>query len=69
LVGLPWLKENFGWSKSTAENYMNAYEAFGKFPTGGNLDINIDAKALYLLSGNGVIRITETTPAANAPHF
>jgi Protein of unknown function (DUF3102) len=52
---LPWLKKNFGWSNSTAQNYMNVARAFGKFPTVGNLvGVSIEGKALYYLSGKGV---------------
>ena len=41
-----WLKAEFGWSKSTAYNYMNVAE---KFPTVGN-DLAVDLKTLYLLA-------------------
>jgi len=47
---IPWLKDNFGWSRQTANNYMRVAEAF-KLPTVGNLkDMKIEARALYLLS-------------------
>jgi hypothetical protein len=49
---LPWLSDEFGWSKSTAENYMNVAT---KFPTIGNLTgITIDATALYALAAPDV---------------
>jgi hypothetical protein len=34
---LPWLKENFGWARQTADNYMRVADG----------EINIEAKALY----------------------
>jgi len=34
---LPWLRANVKFSKSTAENFMNAYKRKSKFPTVGNL--------------------------------
>jgi hypothetical protein len=56
---LPWLKKNFGWSNSTAQNYMNVARAFGKFPTVGNLvGVSIEGKALYYLSAKGVTEDT-----------
>jgi hypothetical protein len=48
----PWLKVEFGWSDSTAQNYMNVAR---KFPTLGNFTaITIDATALYALSAPDV---------------
>ena len=49
---LPWLKEEFGWSVRTADNYMSvAY----KFATVANFDgLTIDATALYALSAPDV---------------
>lgn len=47
------LKDNFGWSEKTAQRYMTVANAF-KNDTVSDLEISIDAKALYLLSGNGV---------------
>lgn len=44
---LPWLDAEFGFSPSTAQNFMNVAD---KFPTVGNLDIA--PKALYLLAQN-----------------
>ena len=44
---LPWLKENFASSKSTAENYMNAARFATKFPAVGNLKLR--PSALYRL--------------------
>jgi hypothetical protein len=45
---LAWLADEFGWSDSTAANYMNVAR---KFPTLGNMTgITIDATALYALS-------------------
>lgn len=43
-----WLKAEFGWSKSTAYNYINVYEQFGSRPNFGQLDIA--ASALYMLA-------------------
>ena len=52
---LPWLKENFGWSDSTASKYMRAAHVFGKSVPGTDLDdFSIDAKALYLLSAPAI---------------
>ena len=55
---LPWLNREFGWSPSTAENYINLFRLSGKFPTVGNLDL--DLRALYLLAAPG------TPPEARA---
>ena len=44
---LPWLKEHFGSSTSTAENYMAAAKFAAKFPTVGNLKLR--PTTLYLL--------------------
>jgi hypothetical protein len=43
-----WLKAEFGWSRSTAYNFIAAYEAFGGRPNFGHL--NIDESAIYLLA-------------------
>jgi hypothetical protein len=52
---LPWLKDNFGWSEDTAQKYINVAKAFqNQIPSRAVFDINIDAKALYLLASNGV---------------
>jgi hypothetical protein len=49
---LPWLDAEFGWSDSTAQNYMNVAR---KFPIVGNLaGLAIDATALYALSAPDV---------------
>ena len=45
---LPWLNREFGWSPSTAENYINLFKLSAKFPTVGNLDL--DLRSLYLLA-------------------
>ena len=47
---LPWLEREFAWSRQTADNYMNVFEAVrsGKLPTVGNLDF--DKHSLYLLA-------------------
>src|SRR5262249_25434291 len=45
---LPWLDREFGWSPSTAENYINLFKLSAKFPTVGNLDF--DLRALYMLA-------------------
>src|SRR3954451_6216283 len=42
-----WLKAEFGWSKSTAYNYMNVAR---QFPTVGNDLPAVDLKTLYLLA-------------------
>lgn len=47
-----WLRKEFGWSHSTAYNFITAAEAFGTYPTIGQIDI--DAGALYLLAGPSV---------------
>jgi hypothetical protein len=44
---LAWLDEEFGWSKRTAQNFMNVYGCF-KSATVAHLDI--DFRALYLLA-------------------
>ena len=41
-----WLKTEFGWSQSTAYNYMSVAEVFGDFPTVGK----IAPRALYALA-------------------
>ena len=46
---LPWLKENFGSSVQTAENYMNAARLAAKIPNVVNLKLR--PTALYLLGG------------------
>src|SRR5205814_2327075 len=38
---LPWLEREFGWSVSTAENYINLHKLSTEFPTVGNLDIDL----------------------------
>lgn len=43
-----WLREEFGWSDSTASRYMQAYELSTKSPNLGNLDLPISG--LYLLA-------------------
>jgi hypothetical protein len=48
---LPWLEREFGWSASTAENYINLFRLSGKFPTVGNLDL--DLRTLYVLAAPG----------------
>lgn len=48
---LPWLDGEFGWSVSTAENYINLHKLSTKFPTVGNLDI--DMRSLYLIASPG----------------
>ena len=45
---LPWLEREFGWSVSTAENYMNLYKLRCKFPTVGN--VALDLRSLYMLA-------------------
>jgi hypothetical protein len=45
---LPWLEREFEWSVSTAENYINVFKLRGKFPTVGNLPV--DMRSLYLLA-------------------
>ncbi len=35
---LPWLKDEFGWSRQTAERYMQVAEAFSKKLMVSNLD-------------------------------
>src|SRR4051794_25005781 len=42
-----WLKAEFGWSKSTAYNYMNTAR---QYPTVGNELTNVDLRTLYLLA-------------------
>jgi hypothetical protein len=52
---LPWLQSNFGWSESSAQNYMNVARAFGKSPTVGDLTgIAIEGRALYYLASKNV---------------
>jgi len=50
---LPWLEEQFHWSRSTAYNFIAAAELAKRFPTVGNLQ----AKTIYLLAA-------KTTPQA-----
>lgn len=45
-----WLKTEFKWSRSTAYNYIDVFEAFGSCPNFGQLDIAISA--LHLLSAD-----------------
>jgi len=45
---LPWLEHEFGWSVSTAENYINLFKLSAKFPIVGNL--NLDLRSLYMLA-------------------
>jgi hypothetical protein len=45
---LPWLEREFGWSRQTADNFINVYEANGKVPNFGNL--NLPLSGLYLLA-------------------
>jgi hypothetical protein len=45
---LPWLEREFDWSASTAENYINLFKLSAKFPTVGNL--NLDLRSLYMLA-------------------
>jgi Protein of unknown function (DUF3102) len=49
---LPWLDREFGWSPSTAENYINLFKLSAKFPTVGNLDL--DLRSLYLLAAPSI---------------
>jgi antitoxin (DNA-binding transcriptional repressor) of toxin-antitoxin stability system len=49
---LPWLDREFGWSPSTAENYINLFKLSAKFPTVGNLDL--DLRSLYILAAPSV---------------
>lgn len=44
---LPWLEQEFGWSKSMAYNLLNLA---AKFPTVGNLPANLSLSALYQLT-------------------
>jgi len=44
---LRWIEAEFGWKKSTAENYMLVYRNI-KLPNVGNL--NVDVSALYLIA-------------------
>ena len=43
---MPWIERNFQWSHDTANNYMRAFERFGKFR---NVSL-FDASAMYLLA-------------------
>ena len=43
----PWLKREFGWSKSTAENYMRIHQTFKNVTV---TDLKVDLSALYLAS-------------------
>jgi hypothetical protein len=45
---LPWLEREFGWSVSSAENFINVHKLAGKFPTVGNLEM--DMRSLYALA-------------------
>jgi len=45
---MPWLEREFAWNASTAENYINLFKLSGKFPTVGNLDL--DLRSLYMLA-------------------
>jgi len=50
-----WLKDEFGWSHQTANNYINVALRFGdKIQRLGNLDPQPTAEALYLLSADKV---------------
>lgn len=46
---LPWLEREFGWSRQTADNFINVYEANGKVPNFGNL-LSLPLSSLYLLA-------------------
>lgn len=51
---LPWLETEFGWALRTAQNYMQAAEAF-KYATVAHFsDLTIDATALYALAAPDV---------------
>jgi hypothetical protein len=72
---LPWLQSNFGWSDSSAQNYMNVARAFGKFPTVGDLTgVAIEGRALYYLASKNVpdevraeaVEMAKTRPIALA---
>jgi hypothetical protein len=67
---LPWLKVEFGWSDSTAQNYMAVAR---KFPTLGNMtSITIDATALYALSAPDVpqeARVEAVSRAEDGEHI
>jgi DUF3102 family protein len=66
---LPWLDREFGWSISTAENYINLHKLSSKFPTVGNLDL--DMRSLYLLAapGSEPARDAVLDLAANGEHL
>ena len=44
---LAWIETEFGWGRSTAENFMNVFQRV-KLPNFGNLEI--DVSALYLIA-------------------
>lgn len=45
---LPWLKREFDWSRQTADRFIHVFEAAGKLPKLGNLEVPISG--LYLLT-------------------
>lgn len=52
---LPWLKDEFGWSSDTAQNYIRVAKAFGNAEAPRHLDgFAITGEALYLLSAPAI---------------
>lgn len=45
-----WLKVEFDWSRRTAYNFINVYEAFPEFASANFAQIDISISALYLLA-------------------
>ncbi|UGY28178.1 DUF3102 domain-containing protein [Bradyrhizobium septentrionale] len=50
---LPWIEREFGWSRQTANNFINVFkfEEFGKVPNFGNLSLPVSG--LYMLAAPG----------------
>jgi len=47
---LGWLDREFGWHENTARNFIRAAEKFSVLKSTTDVDLQIDASALYLLS-------------------
>jgi hypothetical protein len=48
---VPWLKREFAWSRQTADRFIQVFEASGKLPKLGKL--NLAVSAIYLLAEKG----------------
>jgi Protein of unknown function (DUF3102) len=53
-----WLKTEFDWSRRTAYNFINVYEAFPEFSSANFAQLNISISALYLLAAPSMHQAT-----------